>query len=256
MTSVFRPLDRPEQVSQAISRQILTALRSGRYPVGSRLPSETELAQQFGVSRPSVREALAALQFAGYVESRRGAGCVVVSRDVRGAAAGAADRPTLRTPGDVVDLLETRLVLEPAAIAAAAADPDPDALDEARAVLDGMRLAAAEPELHAETDVRVHRALARVCRNQVLVASTLQLLDLLLDPVLATTRAEAWSSPARPEQWASHHEAVLEAIAARDALAARRHCLQHLRSVGAQLAATLAGDSVLQARLARLVSAP
>lgn len=255
VTTVFRPLDRPEQVSQTISRAILSALRSGRYPVGSRLPSETDLAQQFGVSRPSVREALAALQFAGYVESRRGAGCVVVSLDSRGDAGGAVDRPALRTADDVVDLLEARLVLEPAALSAAAADPDRDALSSARAVIDGMRVAAAEPELRAETDIRAHRALVRVCRNRLLVESTVRVLDLVLDPVLATSRSDAWSSPGRPQEWAGHHESVLEALEAGDPTAARHHCVQHLRSVGAQLSAVVAGDPELAARLERLVRA-
>lgn len=252
--TVFRPLDRPAQVSQSISRQILAALRAGRYAVGSRLPSETELAQQFGVSRPSVREALAALQFAGYVESRRGAGCVVLALDDRAASARGQSRPALRTPGDIVDLLEARLVLEPAVMAAAAADPDLDALDAARRVIEGMRVAAAEPELHAETDIRAHRALVRVCRNQVLVGSALGVLDLVLDPALATSRAQAWSSPERPHEWAGHHEAVLEAVAAGDAAAARRHCVAHLRSVGAQLAAAVAGYPALEVRMARLGS--
>lgn len=252
-TGAFGPLERSPQVSQSISQQILAALRDGRYPVGSRLPSETELAAQFGVSRPSVREALSALQFAGYVESRRGAGSVVVSLDSRSDLVRGPDRPVLRTPRDVLDLLEARLVLEPAAVSAAAADPDLDALDSARAVVDGMRVAAAEPALHAETDIRAHRALVRVCRNRVLVESTLQLLDHVLDPVLATSRSDAWSSPQRPQEWAGHHDAVLDAMAARDPAGARRHCVRHLRSVGAQLAATVAGDSDLEARLARLV---
>lgn len=252
---MFRPLARPAQVSQSISQQILSALRDGRYPVGSRLPSESELAQQFGVSRPSVREALAALQFAGYVESRRGAGSVVVSLHSRGDSAGGPGRPVLQTATDIVDLLETRLVLEPAAMASAAADPDLDGLASARAVVDGMRVAATEPELRAETDIRAHRALVRVCRNKVLVESTLQVLDLVLDPVLASSRSDAWSSPERPREWAGQHDAVLDAVAAGDAVAARHHCVEHLRSVGEQLAATVAGDRDLEARLARLVGA-
>src|SRR6188472_2051264 len=80
-SSRFSPLPRARQVSAHVAERILERITSGALPLGARLPSETELARDFAVSRPSVREALAALQFAGHVESRRGFGTIVVSRE-------------------------------------------------------------------------------------------------------------------------------------------------------------------------------
>ena len=65
---------RPRKVTAVAAEQILAAIRSGDYPLGSKLPSEFELAEQMGVSRPSIREALSALQAMSIIESRPGSG--------------------------------------------------------------------------------------------------------------------------------------------------------------------------------------
>src|ERR1700754_878846 len=73
--SLFRPLQRCEQSAERLAADI----RSGLYPPGERLPSERELARALEVSRASVREALAALQLRGVVETRAGAGTFVTA---------------------------------------------------------------------------------------------------------------------------------------------------------------------------------
>ena len=108
--STFRPLQRYEQIAERLAADI----RSGLLAPGERLPSERELARALEVSRASVREALAALQLRGVVETRAGAGTFVTAepprqrraaarrepvRGARGArAARAGDRPACRRP--------------------------------------------------------------------------------------------------------------------------------------------------------------
>jgi DNA-binding FadR family transcriptional regulator len=247
----FPTLTRAPQVSVSIAELILDRISSGSVPVGARLPGEVALAREFGVSRPSVREALAALQFAGYVESRRGFGTVVISRDAASAAtAGAAPtRRPLVELGQAIDLLETRLVLEPHALAVAAIDPDRGALAEAQALIRGMRVAVDEPGLPATTDITVHRALLRVCRNVILRESATELLDLALDPMLSTARTQAWASPDLPHVWADQHDVVCAAISAGDPDAARAGSLAHLGSVVDNLAAATAHEPALERRI-------
>ncbi len=83
--------------SQRLYRQIAAQLRaliaSGEYPAGAGLPAERDLAQQFGVSRPSVREALVALEVESRVEGRTGSGVYVVQRLQPDEAAPAEDTP-------------------------------------------------------------------------------------------------------------------------------------------------------------------
>jgi len=245
----FSPLPRARQVSAHVAEQILERIENGALPLGARLPSEAELARDFAVSRPSVREALAALQFAGHVESRRGFGTVVVSSKP---AAGSRPRPPLQALGQAIDLLETRLVVEPHALASAAEDPDHLALKSARTLIHGMRVAAGDPELRASTDIRVHRALLAACRNTILRETAGELLDLCLDPMLLTARTKAWRSSDLPQVWADQHEVVCEAIASGDPEAARAGSLTHLASVVDNLAAVAATDPHLQRRLSAM----
>src|SRR5687767_1190268 len=64
---------------QQIARAIATAIAAGRYAPGERLPSERELAEEFGVSRPTIRDAMIALEFQGLVEARPGSGVYVAT---------------------------------------------------------------------------------------------------------------------------------------------------------------------------------
>jgi GntR family transcriptional repressor for pyruvate dehydrogenase complex len=255
--AVFTAVRRPRHVSGHIADQIEARIADGTLAIGQRLPTEAELAQEFGVSRPSVREGLAALQFVGLVESRRGYGTVVVARSTDPAGAPASrvgartPHPALTSMGQVLDLVEARLILEPAAMALAATDPDQAALDVAEELIDGMDVAVVDPALHASTDIRVHRALLEVCRNEIVRESAGELLDLVLDPMLLPTRAQAWSSHDRPQGWAEQHRAVLEALRSRDAAAARASSEAHLVSVLDGLAEALVDDRGLAERAAR-----
>ncbi len=249
----FGAMPRPTQISAHIAAAIQERITSGAIPLGARLPSETDLSRDFAVSRPSVREALAALQFVGLVESRRGYGTVVVSREptVNEPATGTV-RP-LVTLTDAIDLLETRLVLEPAAMATAARDPHPSALESARELIDGMAVAIDDAELHASTDVRVHHALLDVCRNTVLRESARDLLGMALDPMLLSARTHAWSTPDLPHVWADDHSAVHAAIEAGDPVAARTASERHLASVATGLGSAVQDDVDLADRLAALL---
>ena len=220
--------------------------------MGARLPTESELARDFAVSRPSVREALAALAIRWSVESRRGYGTVVVSQEPTVSATTAAVGRRLGTLGDAVDLLEARLVLEPAAIASAAGDPDHSAMNSARALIDGMAVAVDDTELGANTDIRVHHALLDICRNALLREAARSMLELALDPLLAVVRAHAWSSSNLPHDWASHHSAVYAAIEANDPDAARSATEAHLISVASSLALAVQTEADLLDRVTRL----
>src|SRR6266849_5622326 len=71
------PQDTQQKLYQQIARTIAAAIEDGRYAPGDRLPSERELADDFGVSRPTIRDAMIALEFQGLVEARQGSGVYV-----------------------------------------------------------------------------------------------------------------------------------------------------------------------------------
>jgi len=107
---MFESLERSRPMSVRIAEHVVDRIQSGEFPLGMRLPSETELARQFGVSRPSVREALGALQFVGYVDSVRGSGTRVVRLTPQ---LDAPSSPPVISSPEILRFFEARLLLEP-----------------------------------------------------------------------------------------------------------------------------------------------
>lgn len=216
-----------------VAQAVVAEIRAGAFPIGSVLPSEAQLARRFEVSRPSIREALSALQFAGYLVSRRGFGSIVIAdRAVPGVA---RDTRAARTWAEVADLLEARLMLEPAVMAMAAADPDPAALDAAHDLVQGMNVAVSQPGLPDDTDHRVHAALAEICRNRVLSGQVHELLERASGPLWREGQGAAWNGGGALQVWCADHETVIRAIALGDATtaatASRRHLLSAVQNI-------------------------
>lgn len=228
MVEMFQPLPPERSISVRIAEQIAARIQAGEFPVGTKLPPEIELARQFGVSRPSIREALGALQFVGYVESVRGSGSRIISLEQSGNQAGTV--PIELASREVLRLFEARLLVEPQVAALAATDPNWEKLEQVEALIEGMRLLVNKSTLHGETDLRVHRALAKVCRNSYMTAATLKILNVAASPQLQIIRNQAWSNCDLPSTWGDQHRSVVQAIRARDAVTATEASWDHLVS--------------------------
>jgi len=216
-----------DPVSVKVARLLLDAINRGEFPIGSRLPSERLLSQRFGVSRPSLREALSALQFAGVAESRQGFGTVVVSRDALVVSDQDGDVAASR-----IELLEARVILEPEAVRIAALDPDLDALERARSLLNGMWLAVeSAPMVGADTDLNLHVALVTICRNPIIRGAAVEALRAARLSHWKTVRSAAWTNPRTIEAWTIQHESTLTAVQSGDGPRAARACRHHLLAV-------------------------
>lgn len=182
----FAPVVVPRSAPAQVADQVVAAIRDGRIQRFERLPAERELARTLGVSRPTLREALAGLELAGLVRSRQGHGTVVIASAAHVANWGAEVTPT--------QVFEARLVIEPelARLAAEKRYPeDMDALRQAGADLEEEF----ERTGHYQSDLPVHRAVARAARNPVL--------ETALEEALRHTESARWvelrSSALRPE---------------------------------------------------------
>jgi DNA-binding FadR family transcriptional regulator len=249
----FGAVARSLPVFVQVANQLIGAITDGRFPVGARLPSEQQLAAQFGVSRPSIREALSCLQFEGYLAPRQGSRTVVTSAVPRSAVQG-RPAPAPRPAFSIADLFEARLTLEPQTIALAAADPDPKALAAVRQILAGMKLALSEPGLHPRTDLEVHTALVRVCRNPLLTEATERLLRLGDNDLSRRARDGIWEERSLPWEWLGHHEEMAVAVMERDPAHAAAICRQHLHSVLTSVAASPRISAADRDRLTALTS--
>lgn len=215
-----------EPIAVSVARELVEKMEAGEFAAGQKLPSEASLAKAFGISRPSVREALSALQFAGYVESRQGFGSVVRAANLRNPVA-AAVGPT----SDPVEVIQARLALEPEAVRLAAAGPSAKQIRVARQMLDGMWLAvAAAGELPIDSDIGLHLAIVDICPNRYLRDVTTMLLRITNPPQWRGARISNWSDARLIETWAVEHEAVLSAITRRQPELAARCARRHLYS--------------------------
>jgi DNA-binding FadR family transcriptional regulator len=221
-----------KRLYQHIAGVLRESMDSGRFGVGSYLPPERELADQLGVSRASVREALIALEVQGRVSVRVGAGVQVLDASApKAAAAGAmvatsADEP----PVGPLELLEARLVVETETAALAARHATAQDVQALQRSLDQMvQDHARNPMLH-DGDRAFHIGIARASGNAALLFIVTTLWDQRYTPM--QERMETlFTTPGLHVAAVDDHRRVLEAIAAHDPAAARQAMRRHLTTV-------------------------
>jgi DNA-binding FadR family transcriptional regulator len=212
----------PRRLYRQIADQIRSLIRSGEFPAGSRLPPERDLAKQLGVSRPSVREALIALEVEGLVEVRIGSGIYVLGAD------GKPDASEAETAdAGPFELLRARYVIEAECAALAAKSAKKAQVAAIEEALDQM-----QRELEAESqplsgDRLFHLRIAEATGNGALVA----VVKMLWEERTGTLYKQLehhYDSPALWTAAMAEHRAVLKAITAKDASAARAAMHRHL----------------------------
>lgn len=212
-----------DRLYKMIARQLSALIAAGEFSTGQRLPAERELAQQFKVSRPSVREALIALEVEGKVEIRVGAGVFVTApRRSEAAAAQEGEGP--------FELIRARSLVEGETAACAAREATDAEIGEMRAAVEEMRRLHRASRSADAADRAFHVAVARGMHNGPLLA----VVELLWDQgrgAVWRQMAKHFETPALRAATLRDHKAIVDAIAARDAAAARRAMRDHLARV-------------------------
>ncbi|WP_217182626.1 FadR/GntR family transcriptional regulator [Streptomyces sp. AC495_CC817] len=212
-------------VLEHIERDLLDA----RLGPGDRLPSERDLSADLGVGRSSVREALRVLEVMGLIRTSTGsgpqAGAIVVATPSGGMSA--LLRLQVAAQGfPIDDVVQTRLVLEGAVVAALAAAPDAD-LAEAHRVLHAMDADGLAPEEFLALDARLHLALAEASGNTVIAAMMAGLRTAIESYVLAgSARIADWE--AMSARLRAEHRAIVDAIVGGEADAALALVTAHI----------------------------
>ncbi len=202
----------------AVLRHVEGELASGRLVVGRQLPAERQLAEELGVSRPTVREAIRVLQALGVVRSGVGSGPDAGTTVIADAAGGigAALRLHLATRRlSPADLVGTRVMIESHSAAAAARVPDSPELDRAGELLDRMDDPGLDADAFHQLDADFHVALTAAAGNAVNTAVMAALRDAIHSTVLdAVAALPDWNHTA--ERLRREHRGILRAIRAGD----------------------------------------
>jgi DNA-binding FadR family transcriptional regulator len=211
----------PRRLYRQIADQIRSLIRAGEFSAGSRLPPERDLARQLGVSRPSVREALIALEVEGLVDVRIGSGIYVL-------APGRNGKDEVQASSGPFELLRARWVIEGecAALAAKSAKKAQiEAIEEALELMQKEMMTGEKQPLNA--DRLFHLRIAEATGNGALVQVVKMLWEERTGPLYKQLEHHYDS----PQLWVAalaEHRAVVKSIGARDPAGARAAMQRHL----------------------------
>lgn len=219
----YAAMVRSEKLYQRIADQIAARIADGQYPRGGRLPAERDLAEEFGVSRPTIREAMIALDIRGLVGARQGSG-IYVSASPPEAAPSAPELDV-----GAFELMEARSLFEGEATALAATSIDAAQLAELAALADEMERAG-DGAAALDADKRFHLAIAQATGNS-LIGSVVEMLWTVREqsPLCVHMFAQARREGVMPR--VGEHRAIVEALATHDPQQAREAMRTHLRRV-------------------------
>ncbi|MEZ0491337.1 FadR/GntR family transcriptional regulator [Kineococcus sp. TBRC 1896] len=221
-------------LTEAAIERVRELIVRGDLGPGQRLPAESALSEQLGVSRSGLREAVRALVTAGVLEVRRGDGTYVTSLTPDRLFTGLADAVDLMADEHLLAVVECRRLLEPQATALAAARADRSGLEAVAHHLRRMEGAEDEEELLVH-DERFHAAVAAASGNGALAA-------ILRGVSGATVRARVWRALTvadSRQRTIAEHTAIYEAVRDGDRERAHAAALLHVANVEAWLRTTL-----------------
>ncbi len=221
------------QLYEQISSRIIEQIASGAWLPGQKLPAERDLAAAFGVSRPSLREALGALQMLGVVETQHGSGSRV--------APSAMDVLARRGPSEELDfgvspvaLLDARSVIEPTIASLAARRYTRDAeLERLLAMMDEARdwSNPAHRAVWSDADRAFHRRIAVYADNAIFLAAADNIANVMNQPLWRRLRDDMLAVPERIEASVREHERIFAAIRDGRAGDAARFAAEHVQVV-------------------------
>lgn len=231
---MFQPVSDHRALSEKIVSQITDYMVRGSLSPGDRLPTERELAEQFGVSRTVVRDAVKTLAGRGMLQVKHGAGIFVASDEERMSNnAGMLSGAFAPHGAGLADLFEIRRMLETEGAYWAAARHSSHHAERLRSILDEAWQYSDDPEALSDRDAQFHLAIAEASQNLVLVRVMLTLLDLL-----GSARQRTLNIPGRTVLSLEQHGKILDAIEAQDQDAARQAMIEHLDSVESAIVPT------------------
>jgi DNA-binding FadR family transcriptional regulator len=213
----------PQRLYRQIADQLRTLITQGEYKPGERLPAERDLAKQLGVSRPSVREALIALEVEGWVEVRTGSGVFVLQC----APTRHTDKKVPANEWGPLELIRARRVIEGEVAAMAAAHAKRKDLQALRDAIALMQEDTERGVAPLKGDRAFHTAIAQAAGNAVLVDTVQTFWDARRGPLFE--RLGDWFETVPSWRIAiGEHEAIYEAIHAHDPDAAREAMQAHM----------------------------
>ena len=209
-------------LTELVAQRLAALLSNGALRPGDKLPPERELAQQLGVGRTTVREALKLLTLGGLLEAKRGDG-TYVRREFTNFLSQQIEWPVLLSVQEVDKIVEVREALEVKTARLAAERATPEELEKIGVFRQLLEIEGRDIERETDLDLEFHRAIADASHNELLSRLMLSLQNILRQYIALSNQMTDML-----ETTVAEHRAIYDAIAARDADAAEQAMAEHL----------------------------
>lgn len=221
---------KPKKIYEEVSDELYEMIRSGSLKPGEQLDSIQQLAENFQVGRPAIREALSALSSMGLIEIKQGEGTFVKTFDpaIMNHPLSAA---LLMDQDNIKHLLEVRKILESGTAEVAAKKRTKENLIELKDMLFNMDKVSDDEELSDKADISFHVAVANASQNELLITLMNHVSELMTEKMRDIRRVALYSEEMTLKQLYQQHVRIYDAIVAQDEDGARSAMLFHLQSV-------------------------
>ncbi|MDM5313025.1 FadR/GntR family transcriptional regulator [Peribacillus frigoritolerans] len=221
---------KPKKIYEEVSDELYEMIRSGSLKPGEQLDSIQQLAENFQVGRPAIREALSALSSMGLIEIKQGEGTFVKTFDpaIMNHPLSAA---LLMDQDNIKHLLEVRKILESGTAEVAAKKRTEENLIELKDMLFNMEKVSDDEELSDKADISFHVAVANASQNELLITLMNHVSELMTEKMRDIRRVALYSEEMTLKQLYQQHVRIYDAIVAQDEDGARSAMLFHLQSV-------------------------
>lgn len=218
-----------DRLYMKVAEQLRALIDSETIKPGERFPSERELAEKLGVSRPTIREAMIALELSDVIEIRTGSGIYVKDTEAK-------LQPELDDNGvGPFEILEIRSILESEACALAATRITDDQIQELNTLLGAMEEEQKKPNASEKADQQFHLLIAKATQNTAILSTVNWLWDLRNQSLLSTAFLERIRQEGVQPSIADHRK-IVAALAQRDPEQARSAMRQHIENATANAA--------------------
>ena len=218
-----------KKVYMKIVEQICDLIKEGKLKPGDKLLPEQILAEKFGTSRPSVREALSALEILGITESRGGKGNFI--KNIPKSPLYEQKTMELEEEESPFELLEARKAVEIEIADLACKKATLEDIDAISKSLNKMKGAARNITRMMELDGEFHLNIARAAHNNLLFSIMTYLSNLLKEELWVNMKKKAWNLPGYPQKYLKEHTEIFNAIKNKDSKNARKQVHHHLAGV-------------------------
>lgn len=211
-------------LSEQVAEQILNHIVSSRLVPGDRLPPEGALAEEYGVSRPVVREAMRSLQARGVTETANGKSAIIRRPDAASLEFYFSWGSRLR-PDALIELMEVRRGIEMQAATLAARRRTAPQIGELQRLVELMRQSMGDPDVYAENDLQFHLEIARASHNETIQVLVESIRSVLRDSIVEGLKARR--TQAEMDKVQELHEEILRDLVAGDADASLHAMMSH-----------------------------